>query len=141
GECLWYMQSTSGVKTIVDLATLTGAVMMALGEEYAGLFANDDVLADNLTTAGQETGEHLWRLPMNKAYNKMLNSPIADMKNIGGRYAGGSTAACFLGRFIKEDTVWAHLDIAGVDSSEKGTPTCPKGSTGWGVRLLNAFIK
>lgn len=141
GDCLWYMQSTYGVKKIVDLATLTGAVMMALGEEYAGLFANNDVLADNLTTAGQETGEHLWRLPMNKAYNKMLDSPIADMKNIGGRYAGGSTAACFLGRFIKEDTVWAHLDIAGVDSSEKGTPTCPKGSSGWGVRLLNAFIK
>ncbi len=141
GDCLWYMQQQYGVKKIVDLATLTGAVMVALGEEYAGLFTHDDKFAEELTTAGKTTGENLWRLPMNKAYDKMIDSPIADMKNIGGRVAGGSTAACFLGRFIKDGTTWAHLDIAGVDNFEKGTATCPKGSTGWGVRLLNELIK
>lgn len=141
GDCLWYMQEKYGVKKIIDLATLTGAVMVALGEEYAGLFTNDDSLANELNAAGKIAGEALWRLPMNKAYNKMLDSDIADMKNIGGRVAGGSTAACFLGRFIKEGTIWAHLDIAGVDKFEKSHPTCPKGATGWGVRLLNTFIK
>lgn len=140
GDCLWYLQTQYGVKKIIDLATLTGAIMMALGEEYAGLFSNDDKLADGLIAAGKTSGEALWRMPMNEAYNKMINSPIADMKNIGGRYAGGSTAACFLGRFIKKDTLWAHLDIAGVDNFEKGTPTCPKGASGWGVRLLNNLI-
>lgn len=141
GDCLWYIQQQYGVKKIIDLATLTGAVMIALGEEYAGLFTHCDSFADELTTAGKTTGENLWRLPMNKAYDKMINSPIADMKNIGGRVAGGSTAACFLGRFIKDDTTWAHLDIAGVDNFENGTATCPKGSTGWGVKLLNELIK
>lgn len=140
GDCLWYMQSEYKVKKIIDLATLTGAIMMALGEEYAGLFTNDDTLSTQLISAGIKSGEQLWRMPMNKAYDKMIDSPIADMKNIGGRVAGGSTAACFLGRFIKEDTLWAHLDIAGVDNFEKGTPTCPKGASGWGVRLLNEFI-
>ena len=141
GDCLWYMQHQYGVKKIIDLATLTGAVMVALGEEYAGLFTNNDAFADELMVAGKNAGETLWRLPMNKAYNKMLDSDIADMKNIGGRVAGGSTAACFLGRFIKDGTIWAHLDIAGVDKFEKSRPTCPKGATGWGVRLLNTFIK
>ena len=141
GDCLWYMQEKYGVKKIIDLATLTGAVMVALGEEYAGLFSNDEALANELNEAGKTAGEELWRLPMNKAYDKMLDSDIADMKNIGGRVAGGSTAACFLGRFIKEGTTWAHLDIAGVDKFEKSHPTCPKGATGWGVRLLNILIK
>ncbi|MBQ9739242.1 MAG: leucyl aminopeptidase [Alphaproteobacteria bacterium] len=141
GDCLWYMQEKYGVKKIIDLATLTGAVMVALGEEYAGLFTNDDTFAEELTVAGKNAGEPLWRLPMNKAYNKMLDSDIADMKNIGGRVAGGSTAACFLGRFIKDGTTWAHLDIAGVDKFEKSRPTCPKGATGWGVGLLNNLIK
>ena len=141
GDCLWYMQEKYGVKKIIDLATLTGAVMVALGEEYAGLFTNDDVFANELTEAGKKSGEALWRLPMNRSYNKMLDSDIADMKNIGGRVAGGSTAACFLGRFIKEGTTWAHLDIAGVDKFEKSRPTCPKGATGWGVGLLNNLIK
>lgn len=141
GDCLWYLQQTYGVKKIIDLATLTGAVMVALGEEYAGLFTNDDTFASELTNAGTQVGEPVWHLPMNDAYNKMLDSDIADMKNIGGRVAGGSTAACFLGRFIKNGTTWAHLDIAGVDNFEKGRPTCPKGATGWGVRLLNTLIK
>ncbi|MBR5130635.1 MAG: leucyl aminopeptidase [Alphaproteobacteria bacterium] len=141
GDCLWYMQEKYGVKKIIDLATLTGAIMVALGEEYAGLFTNNDTFADELHLAGKNTGEELWRMPINKVYNKMLDSTIADMKNIGGRVAGGSTAACFLGRFIQDGTTWAHLDIAGVDNFEKSRPTCPKGSTGWGVRLLNDLIK
>lgn len=141
GDCLWYMQSEYKVKKIIDLATLTGAVMAALGEEYAGLFTHDDELAQEITTAGVSVDEEVWRLPMNKAYDKMIDSDIADMKNIGGRLAGGSTAACFLNRFIKKDTSWAHLDIAGVDKYEASRPLTPKGATGWGVRLLNALVK
>ncbi len=141
GDCLWYMQSVYGVKKIIDLATLTGAVMAALGEEYAGLFSYDDALAQEILDAGKSVDEEVWRLPMNKAYNKMIDSDIADMKNIGGRLAGGSTAACFLHRFIKEGTSWAHLDIAGVDKYETARPLTPKGATGWGVRLLNALVK
>ena len=141
GDCLWYIQSVYGVKKIIDLATLTGAVMAALGEEYAGLFSYDDALAQEILAAGKSVDEEVWRLPMNKAYNKMIDSDIADMKNIGGRLAGGSTAACFLHRFIKEGTSWAHLDIAGVDKYETARPLTPKGATGWGVRLLNALVK
>lgn len=140
GDCLWYLQQTYKVQKIIDLATLTGATMRALGDEYAGLFANDDTLAADVTVAGETSGEKVWRMPMNDAYNKMIDSPIADMKNIGGINAGGSTAACFLGRFIQDGVTWAHLDIAGVDKEEKGRPVCPKGATGWGVRLLNELI-
>ncbi|MGN1063151.1 MAG: leucyl aminopeptidase family protein, partial [Alphaproteobacteria bacterium] len=140
GDCLWYMQQTYGVTKIIDVATLTGATMRALGDEYAGLFSNDEAFAQTLTEAGLASGEKVWRLPMNEAYDKLIDSPVADMKNIGGSNAGGSTAACFLGRFIKPKTVWAHLDIAGVDKEEKGQPLCPKGATGWGVRLLNRLI-
>lgn len=141
GDCLWYMQSKYNVTKIIDLATLTGAVMAALGEEYAGLFSNDDTFAVCINEAGKIVNEEVWRLPMNKEYDKMLNSDIADMKNIGGRLAGGSTAACFLSRFIKKGTTWAHLDIAGVDKYEKTRPTTPKGATGWGVRLLNQLVE
>lgn len=141
GDCLWYMQQVYKVKKIIDLATLTGAVMAALGEEYAGLFSYDDKLVEEIISAGKSVDEEVWRLPMNKAYDKMIDSDIADMKNIGGRLAGGSTAACFLHRFIKEGTSWAHLDIAGVDKYEKSRPITPKGATGWGVRLLNELVK
>ena len=141
GDCLWYIQSEYGVKKVIDVATLTGAIAVALGEEYAGLFTNNDDFAGELRECGKQSGEELWRMPMNKAFDKMIDSPVADMKNIGGRNAGSSTAACFLGRFIQEGTVWAHLDIAGVDDTEKGTPICPKGATGWGVRLLSTLIK
>ncbi len=140
GDCLWYIQTQFGVKKIIDLATLTGAVAHVFGTEYAGLFANDDKLAIALTKAGEQSGEKLWRLPMCDAYNKMIDSPIADIKNIGGAVAGGSTAACFLGRFIKDGVTWAHLDIAGVDDETKGTPLVPKGSTAFGVRLLNTLL-
>lgn len=141
GDCLWYMQSQYKVNKIIDLATLTGAVMAALGEEYAGLFSNNDAFVEEISSAGKNVNEEVWHLPMNKAYDKMLDSEIADMKNIGGRFAGGSTAACFLARFIKEGTTWAHLDIAGVDKYEKARATTPKGATGWGVRLLNQLVK
>ncbi len=140
GDCLWYLQTQFGVKKIIDLATLTGAVAHTLGTEYAGIFANNDKFADTLIKAGETSGEKLWRLPMCDAYNKMIDSPIADMKNIGGAIAGGSTAACFLGRFIQEDVTWAHLDIAGVDNETKNTPLVPKGATAFGVRLLNTLL-
>lgn len=140
-DCLWYLQDHYGVTKIIDLATLTGAVMMALGSQYAGLFTNDEKLATDLIAAGQTSDEKLWRLPMGEAYNKKIDSTVADMKNIGGPLAGGSTAACFLERFIKPETTWAHLDIAGVDKEDSGTALCPKGATGFGTRLLNAFIK
>lgn len=114
--------------------------MRALGSEYAGIFSNDDKLCAELIKAGEESGEKLWRLPINKAYDKMINSPVADMKNLGGANAGGSTAACFLQRFVKDGVKWAHLDIAGVDRLEKGTELCPKGATAFGIRLLNKFL-
>ena len=141
GDCLWYIQKEFGVKNIIDIATLTGATMRALGEEYAGIFSNNNKLADNLISAGQKSGEKLWRMPIGEAYNKRINSDIADMKNLGGANAGGSTAACFLERFIQPKTKWAHLDIAGVDKENKGTPICPKGATAYGIRLLNKFIR
>ena len=141
GDCLWYVQDKYGVKKIVDIATLTGATMRALGCEYAGIFSNSDKLAAALINAGLESGEKLWRLPVGEAYNKMINSEVADMKNIGGANAGGSTAACFLERFVKSGVEWAHLDIAGVDKETKGTPLIPKGATAFGVRLLNYFIR
>lgn len=140
GDCLTYVQDKFNVKKIIDIATLTGATMRALGSEYAGLFGNDDKLCAELLKAGEESGENLWRLPVNKAYDKMIDSPVADMKNIGGANAGGSTAACFLQRFVKEGVKWAHLDIAGVDRLEKDTELCPKGATAFGIRLLNKFL-
>lgn len=141
GDCLTYVQEQYKVRKIIDIATLTGATMRALGSEYAGLFGNDDKLAAELIKAGEESGENLWRLPVNKAYDKMIDSPVADMKNLGGANAGGSTAACFLQRFVKDGVKWAHLDIAGVDRLEKGTELCPKGATAFGIRLLNAYLR
>ena len=111
-DVLWYAQDRFKPRLIVDLATLTGAIMVALGKEYAGLFANDDKLAKDLDAAGQATGEKVWRMPLAKAYDKLIDSKTADMKNIGGRHGGAITAAQFLQRFIK-DTPWAHLDVAG----------------------------
>ena len=115
--------------------------MRALGSEYAGIFSNDDGLCQALIKAGTLSGENLWRLPINEAYDKMINSDIADMKNLGGANAGGSTAACFLQRYIQPKVKWAHLDIAGVDKEEKGRPLTPKGATAFGIRLLNEYLK
>ncbi len=111
-DVMWYAQERFKPRFLIDLATLTGAIMVALGKEHAGLFANDDKLAEELSKAGDATGEKVWRMPLGKAYDKLIDSKTADMKNIGGRYGGAITAAQFLQRFIK-DTPWAHLDVAG----------------------------
>ena len=140
-DALWYTQQTYQPETMVNLATLTGAVLVALGNRRAGLFANDDDLAQQLTDAGEAVGERLWRLPMDDEYDKDINSDIADMKNVGdGRNASATAAAQFLRRFVQKNTKWAHLDIAGVTWSSKDAPTVPKGGTGFGVRLLDRFV-
>jgi leucyl aminopeptidase len=139
-DALWYAQSQFKPKCVIDLATLTGAILVALGHEHAGLFSNDDTLAERLTQAGREEGEAVWRLPLGDAYDKVLKSKIADMKNIGGPQAGSITAAQFLQRFV-DKTPWAHLDIAGVawqDGEHK--ELAPSWATGWGVRSLNRVI-
>jgi leucyl aminopeptidase len=138
-DVLWYAQQRFKPKAIVDLATLTGAIIAALSEHYAGIFSNNDDLSAKLIAAGQAVSERLWRFPMGDEYDRDIKSPIADMKNIGGPRAGSITAAQFLQRFIK-DVPWAHLDIAGVVWNEKGTALAPGGGTGYGVRLLNRFI-
>ena len=127
-------------QAIIDLATLTGAIVIALGHEYAGLFSNDDTLSERLALAGAEVGEKVWRMPLGKAYDKLIDCDAADMKNVGGRGAGSITAAQFLQRFIQGDTPWAHLDIAGMAWSNKDRPTVPKGGTGFGVRLLDRLV-
>ncbi len=138
-DALWYTQKRFKPKLMVDLATLTGAMIIALGNEQAGLFSSDDELAKQLHAAGEETGELVWRFPLSSDYDKLINSDIADMKNVGGRGAGSITAAQFLQRFTN-DVPWAHLDIAGVTWSNKPRPTTPKGGTGFGVRLLDRFV-
>ncbi|MBT5108853.1 MAG: leucyl aminopeptidase [Rhodospirillaceae bacterium] len=139
-DALWYTQKRFKPQFMIDLATLTGAIIIGLGHEHAGLFSNDDALSDQLAAAGRASGEKVWRLPLDKAYDKMLDCPAADMKNIGGRSAGSITAAQFLQRFVN-DSPWAHLDIAGVAWSQKDAPTTPKGGTGFGVRLLDRFVR
>ncbi|HEY8012433.1 MAG TPA: leucyl aminopeptidase [Dongiaceae bacterium] len=138
-DALWYCQEQFKPQAIVDLATLTGAVIVALGNVHGGLFSNNDTLAERLAAAGKATGELLWRLPLADAYDKQINSDAADMKNVGGRNGGSITAAQFLLRFIK-DTPWAHLDIAGMAWSDKDAPTVPKGATAFGVRLLERLV-
>lgn len=138
-DALWYTQDKYKPKYMINLATLTGAIMVSLGYEYAGLFSNNDALSRYLTEAGEDTGEKVWRMPLHKNYDKLIDSDIADMQNIGGRFAGSITAAQFLQRFVN-DTSWAHLDIAAAAWSKKPLPTSPKGATGWGVRLLDKFI-
>ena len=145
-DALTWVQRTYQPAAIVDLATLTGAIIAALADEYAGLFSNDDTLAANLTAAGNASGDKLWRFPMGATYDKLIDSPIADMKNVGGRYAGSITAAQFLARFIDKGadgkaTPWAHLDIAGTVWADKAGATWDKGATGYGVRLLDAYVR
>jgi leucyl aminopeptidase len=138
-DALWYAQDRFKPQAMVDLATLTGAIVISLGELYAGLFTPDDDLAERLTAAGKAVGELLWRMPLDEPYDKQIKSDIADMKNVGGREAGSVTAAMFLKRFVK-DTKWAHLDIAGVTWAKKDGPVTPKGATAFGVRLLDRFV-
>ncbi len=140
-DALTWVQKEFKPARIVDLATLTGAMLVALGHEHAGVFSNDDDLANELLHAGTASGDKLWRFPLAPEYDKLLDSPIADMKNIGGRYAGSITAAQFLQRFIENDTPWAHLDVAGMVWADKPGATWDKGATGYGVRLLDRFIR
>ena len=139
-DAITWTQKTFRPKTIVDLATLTGAMIVSLGTEYGGLFANDDGLADTLLAAGTATGDKLWRFPLSDTYNKLIDSPIADMENVGPRGAGSITAAQFIQRFVDEGVKWAHLDIAGMVWSDKPGATYDKGATGYGVKLLDRFV-
>ena len=128
-------------KIVIDFATLTGAIMVALGQHYAGLFCNDDVLANTLYESGQDTNEKVWRMPLHDDFDKELDSPFVDLKNIGtGRYGGSVTAAQFLQRFVPKDTKWAHLDIAGTTWKNSGDIMNNKGSTGFGLTLIADFI-
>ncbi len=139
-DAIHWAQETYNPEYIVDLATLTGAIIISLGSEHAGLFSNSDELADKLLEAGKKSGDLLWRLPLSKAYDKLIDSPIADMKNIGSKGAGSITAAQFIGRFVKDGVKWAHLDIAGTVWADKDGPVWAKGATGYGVRLLDRFV-
>jgi leucyl aminopeptidase len=139
-DCLWYVQERFKPRAIVDLATLTGAVMVALGKEHAGLFSNNDELSGWLTEAGNVTGERLWRLPLGPKYDKMIDSKVADMKNTGGKWGGSISAAQFLQRFIKDGTPWAHLDIAGTAMSSVDSEINRSWGSGFGVRLLDRLI-
>ena len=146
-DLLWYAQERWNPRAMVNLATLTGAMIVALGEEYAGFFANDDALARQLEGCSKAVGEKIWRLPLDAAYDALLRSPVADMKNIGGGGAGSITAAQFLQRFVRggskekniTKTCWAHIDIAGVTWATKARLGRPRGGSGFGVRLLSAL--
>ncbi|MEX1236371.1 MAG: leucyl aminopeptidase [Roseovarius sp.] len=139
-DVMWYAQETYKPRAMIDLATLTGAIIIGLGHDNAGVFSNDDALcADFLKAAGAE-GEGAWRMPMGQSYDDQIKSQIADMKNVGGRPAGSITAAQFLQHFVQEGTPWIHLDIAGVASVKSDTDYAPKGATGWGVMALNRLV-
>ena len=140
-DCLWYAQHRFKPKAMVNLATLTGAVMVALGKEHAGLFSNNDQLTEWLIEAGKETGEKLWRLPLGPKYDKMIDSKVADMKNTGGKWGGSISAAQFLQRFVKEGTPWAHLDIAGTAMSSVDSEINRSWGSGFGVRLLDQLVR
>jgi leucyl aminopeptidase len=138
-DVLWYCQEKFEPRFMIDLATLTGAMVITLGHEIGGFFSNDDTLAQQLHAAGEASGEKLWRLPLGEAYDKQIKSDIADMKHVGGRPGGAITAAQFLQRFVNGKP-WAHLDIAGMAWSSKDAAIVPKGATAYGVRLLDKLV-
>ena len=141
-DAIYYIDEQYKPELIVDLATLTGAIVVSLGSEYAGLFSNNDKLSEKLIKAGEIENEKLWRFPLHKNYDKLMESKVADMQNIN--YSGGAgsiTAAQFLQRFLKNSTPWAHLDIAGMAWTKKDLETIPTGATGYGVKLLNKFVE
>ncbi|MBA4492072.1 leucyl aminopeptidase [Paracoccus sp. S1E-3] len=140
-DVLWYAQERFKPAAVIDLATLTGAVIIALGHENAGVFSNDDKLADRVLKAARAEGEGAWRLPLSPAYDGLIDSRLADVKNTGGRPAGSITAAQFLQRFIRDGQPWVHIDIAGVALPPGATDLAPKGATGWGVMTLNRMIR
>ena len=140
-DALTWVQRKHKPQRIIDLATLTGAMIIALGNEHGGMFSNNDSLADDIAKAGAEVGDKVWRQPLGEAYDRLIDSPIADMKNVGPREAGSITAAQYLQRFIENDTPWAHLDIAGMVWAKTPGATWGKGATGYGVRLLDRFVR
>ncbi len=142
-DALCYVQEKFKPKVIVDLATLTGAIIVALGHEYAGVFTNDNKIAEQLYTAGEEVGEKIWHMPLCKSWDKAIDSPIADIQNITNSTvgAGSATAAAFLQRFVDDGVKWAHIDIAGMAWADREIPTVPKGGSGYGVRLLDNFVR
>jgi leucyl aminopeptidase len=140
-DAMWYAQEKFEPQAMVELSTLTGAMVVALGHERAGMFSNNTQFSNRLRAAGALTGEKLWRMPLGPNYDKLIDSDIADMRNVSnGRDGGAITAAQFLQRFVKEGVAWAHLDIAGMAWSSKGNATTPKGATAYGVRLLDRLI-
>ena len=139
-DVLWYAQERFKPAGMINLATLTGAIIIGLGHDNAGAFSNDDAFCSKFLKAAGAEGEGAWQMPMGEAYDKLLKSQIADMKNVGGRAAGSITAAQFLRRFVAEDCPWIHLDIAGVASVKAETAYAPKGATGWGVMALNRLV-
>jgi leucyl aminopeptidase len=141
GDAMTWAQKTFKPKTMVDLATLTGAMVISLGHEFGGMFSNDDSLAAELDKAGATSGDKLWRMPLAEGYDRLIDSPIADIKNTGPREGGSITAAQFLGRFVDEGVRWAHLDIAGMVWSDKPGSTFDKGATAFGVRVLDQFVE
>lgn len=138
-DALWYANERFEPRAMINLATLTGAIMVALGSDHAGLFSNNDDLAEQLLAAGLQTGEKVWRMPLGSVYDKMIDSKNADMKNTGGRYAGSITAAQFLQRYVK-DTPWAHLDIAGTAMGSPASEINRSWGSGFGVQLLNQLV-
>lgn len=140
-DVMWHAQISEQPAAMIDLATLTGAVIIALGHENAGVFSNDDSFANDFLKAAAAEGEGAWRLPLGQAYDNQIKSQKADMQNVGGRPAGSITAAQFLQRFVKEGTPWIHLDIAGVAQVSKDTTLAPKGATGWGVMALDRLVR
>ncbi len=138
-DVLWYCQEKYDPRFMLDLATLTGAMVITLGHETTGFFSNDDALSDQLTAAGRKTGELMWRMPLGEAYDKLIKSDIADMKNIGGRPGGAITAAQFIQRFVNGKP-WVHMDIAGTAWATKDSPTTPKGATAIAVRALDRMV-
>jgi leucyl aminopeptidase len=139
-DVLHYVNKRFKPKFMINLATLTGAIIVALGQEFAGLFSNDDKLAERLAKAGEATGERVWRMPLAAEYDKIIDSKFADVKNSGGRFAGSITAAQFLQRFV-DKTPWAHLDIAGTALGSPQTDINKSWSSGWGVRLLDRLVE
>jgi len=138
-DVLHYVNKRFKPKFMINLATLTGAIVVALGQEYAGMFSNDDKLIERLSKAGEATGERVWRMPLGREYDKLIDSNFADMKNTGGRGAGSITAAQFLQRFV-DKTPWAHLDIAGTALNSPQNDINKSWSAGWGVRLLERLV-
>jgi leucyl aminopeptidase len=140
-DAITWVQKEFQPAAVIDLATLTGAMIVSLGHEHGGLFSNNDRLAENLLAAGKASGDKLWRFPLSPEYDKLIDSPIADLKNVGPRYAGSITAAQFIQRFVENGTPWAHCDIAGMVWADKAGATWDKGATGFGVRLIDRYVR